>query len=1408
MRTLNLRFAAGLIVGLALVVAGAFFLHHYQSDRIARDMRWQVDRCRESGETDEAIRNAYRYLEFRPDDVEMLVELSTWLESRPGGRKQVTGVINLVERALRVTPDRDDLRRRVVVLNLRLSRWGECLDHLDRLLQNQPNDPELLAWLGECKQWTGRHAEAAASYKKSLLADPKRVATYLDYSYLLHRHLRQTDEARRMLEAAVAQCPDRADARIALARFLRMLNKMPEAQAAANEAVRLAPDDVTVLMTAGEIFQADGKFRQARELMQRASDREPNNGRVTCSLAWLMLVEGKSDEALTRLRSALAENPNDVNILTLMGDMLALDGRLTAVEAVVADLDKLQKAHPEQSRHADYMKGRLAMRRGDYAGAADQLDRLRLASAKSPNFVKQVNYLLANCYRELRREPQELEAYRRIVESDENAAFFRLEFARALAHYGEIDESLNQYRAAVQRQDLPPRSVVDALGEIVDRCRKVHADKSLGAFERTFEAVKADDPSINAVLAKVELWRLRSRLPEALKIADQYLARHPNHVPMHGERVRILDAMFGPDRAASALAEAERRLGDQAEFRIARLRLAGPRTSPGHCGPLLAAGAKLDGFTPDDRVQVLSELITTCAAVGDSMALGQALEMLRHSRPDHMAARSVLLSRAITANDHALRTALRDELAAIEGANGWCGRLSAVEADVASAQSGDARAAAAARSALEAMAKERPGDPVVEFQLGRLAEIADAPGAREHYSAALDRGLLDQPIEEQLARLVLADVDRRKVRVLIEDSPLFDRLRIEADRAFIRILLPMAAASNRSSLADRLLRANPDATGPQLVWLGRILQEIGSSRPAQAAFDRATKVAPASEETWAARLGYYAEQGDQAKVNDLIAEARKTLSAGDTALAISRWLESSGRLGETVKLLREAATQNPSDTSIRKRLAGLYIQTGQVAEARAELSAIIDQPKVHADDLAWARRTLAVNLAVAPSTEAFRKALALIDKNQAGESRAPEDMRALAVVLAAQRGRQFDERGGLTCRQKALTTLELLDKDDGMTADDLVLSARLLRSEQREDAWRQAAERLEREHGNNVTALTYLVREAIRSDRLPDAERLLARLQALDPNRFETIALTYIAKNLAGDEAGATTLAETYVDGAAGSVKAARSLRVGLLVTEFLQNYALADKPQAAAAARTLGIRMTRQGLGRDPQALLNLVRLYCRDGRTDLALDFLQTDAVRRSFSIEATAAAAALVLRNGDPTPQQTQAVVRMVEDFARRNPSSVSLMLARADLLDSQRKHEKAAEIYRHVLQTDPNNLLALNNLAWILSFDPKMIGEAQRLIQEAIDRNGPLDALLETRGRILFAAGKRDEGMRDLAEAVASSPSAGGYFSLALMYSQAERPDQARVALDQARRFGLSPADVHPLDAGAYRELVRK
>src|SRR5439155_13147133 len=104
-------------------------------------------------------------------------------------------------------------------------------------------------------------------------------------------------------------------------------------------------------------------------------------------------------------------------------------------------------------------------------------------------------------------------------------------------------------------------------------------------------------------------------------------------------------------------------------------------------------------------------------------------------------------------------------------------------------------------------------------------------------------------------------------------------------------------------------------------------------------------------------------------------------------------------------------------------------------------------------------------------------------------------------------------------------------------------------------------------------------------------------------------------------------------------------------------------------------------------------------------------------------------------------------------------------------------------------DPDNVLALNNLAWTLSLDRKdqaKVRESLAHIQRAIDLAGPLDELLDTRARILFESGQPEAGLRDMCEAVNEAPSATRLTDYAIMLRKACKAGEAERALPEGRR----------------------
>src|SRR5262249_12549456 len=171
----------------------------------------------------------------------------------------------------------------------------------------------------------------------------------------------------------------------------------------------------------------------ARALLDTGAKKFPKNTRFACSLAWLQLYDGHPDRAVATLRAAKAANPKDVDVLTLLGDLLAQDGQVGPLEETLKELTDLN-APPER---VQYVEARLLMRRGRYAAAAAKLDALRTAVQRSPNLSRQANHLLAQCYAATDDAAGELDAYRRLLDHDPAAGTVRLEYARALARRGK-----------------------------------------------------------------------------------------------------------------------------------------------------------------------------------------------------------------------------------------------------------------------------------------------------------------------------------------------------------------------------------------------------------------------------------------------------------------------------------------------------------------------------------------------------------------------------------------------------------------------------------------------------------------------------------------------------------------------------------------------------------------------------------------------------------------------------------------------------------------------------------------------------------------------------------------------------------------------------------------------------------
>jgi Flp pilus assembly protein TadD len=240
-------------------------------------------------------------------------------------------------------------------------------------------------------------------------------------------------------------------------------------------------------------------------------------------------------------------------------------------------------------------------------------------------------------------------------------------------------------------------------------------------------------------------------------------------------------------------------------------------------------------------------------------------------------------------------------------------------------------------------------------------------------------------------------------------------------------------------------------------------------------------------------------------------------------------------------------------------------------------------------------------------------------------------------------------------------------------------------------------------------------------------------------------------------------------------------------------------------------LRSYAEAPGARPERLLLYAGLHGRLGQVQEALD--ACEQARAKCPPEAVGGAAVAVLRAARGRPDvkedvwRAQAVRAVVwlKEAAAKAPDSVVLRLQTADLLDLLGREAEVEGLYRQVLQRDPRNHVALNNLAWLLGKRPGGAAEGLKVIGQAIDAHGPRPELLDTRAVLYLAMNEPAKAVADLEHAVADGPTPTKFYHLARAHHQARDVVAARRALARATEGGLTEERLPPPEREAFRRL---
>ena len=136
-----------------------------------------------------------------------------------------------------------------------------------------------------------------------------------------------------------------------------------------------------------------------------------------------------------------------------------------------------------------------------------------------------------------------------------------------------------------------------------------------------------------------------------------------------------------------------------------------------------------------------------------------------------------------------------------------------------------------------------------------------------------------------------------------------------------------------------------------------------------------------------------------------------------------------------------------------------------------------------------------------------------------------------------------------------------------------------------------------------------------------------------------------------------------------------------------------------------------------------------------------------------------------------------------------------------------------LHRQVLAIDPDNIAAMNNLAYTLAAqkptDKAGLAESMKLIQGAMARAPQITAFQDTLGWLEILNGQGAEGTRRIAQAIGSlrlDPAV--HYHLGMGYLKTGQADLARMHLQNVALLAKDHKDVRelPLADAALKELA--
>jgi tetratricopeptide (TPR) repeat protein len=1462
-----------MVVAFTLLGSGWFMLHRMQRRELHGRFLELAKRAEESDppQYDRAQRFLRLYLLVKEDDVEALTRYAILLDDKlPETPKP--HVLSVYKRILHLDRSNPEIPLRAAKIYAITGDEDEALKLLTPLTNADVINPEVYVLLGHIKAkkvvggesvQQARWKEAEDYYRKAIDGAPKKLPTYVYLANLLHQSLKKPKEAAKVMNDLVQANEKDAQAFVIRAVFRQSVDsqdRTPEGQqnqtknladadADLEIARKLAPKDLGVLLASAhqERLQASltedkdkkvGYFEKARQYLKRAGDADRNDPRVLPQLAELEVAANRRDVAIDlydiaqkKARGKFERNDHLWKLASLLID----DNKPKKAE----DAIELLKQNGMQTYYVDFLRARVAVQNKNWSEAISLLESARpLLAMMKRDLAVRADLLLATCFEQIGQMDQQLIVYQRALNLDPKNDTARYGLATTLAAHGRLEDAIVESRAIkggsllharflirknlqLPREQANWKAISKSLDDIVKANPKkesevspLHAEVALLQAEvamaeatglelqaKSLQASRDEDKDKGkGKEAKAKLQEANQRFADASKYIEMAKVEAPKSIEPWIAASAVAGRKGDADGTAKALAilsEASAKYPERPEWRIAKLRYV-PSKKEDAIPYLQSIGESLDAVQNPDKAVVLRYLADAYERTGNRAEAEKLWRQIVVLQPNQLGVQLSAFDFFVRSENEKGMTDTLAGIKKIEGPSGpvgqfaeaerlihECGRL--VKAQKKLPPEAQPKLAAARRH-LNAAAVKRPNWSRIPISLATAAEFegdvdlaikhmfeAEKLGNRQtHLLMALASHLKDKNrlVEAQTVLRKLHEVDlagTHELQMRAAEISLFTQ---DLGRAYD--LTQMAVTGDSKNFKD-------------LLWRGQMLAALDHPTEAEKALRSAINLADDDPRPWMLMVQLRSRSADpeKKKALEVIEEMKAKLPAGKAPFSLAQCYQLIGKNEEAEKAYQEALAAAPNDPDQQKFLlqsvASFYLSSAKPDKAESPLRRLL-QTNLNAsqEQQMWARRNLARALMAqidkkhskddkkpADENDKEKQAMSFVEQNLAVNPASKEDRLIRALLLG----------GDDTRRKEAIKEIEALYQGKQMSSDITLVLATLYDAEQ---DWRQA----------RVLMTNYL---SAHPDHVKDQVRLadfVNKLMIHNERNDAEVWFRALQESVKSSKENAKVAEGTAR--LAGLVRRHPSLARGMSSENVDALRAFADKSgdkiNLAAHAELLS------GLGRLDEALEICGRLL--------------KDAPVLGISTAVSAVCA------NKASPKQFAQVEGWVEDARKKAAKSPDdghqWNLQLALLKERQSNFAEAEVLYRSVLNSKKFNLIAKNNLAFLLGLTGKETEALQHfdsLLTELAKQDPPNEGCeaLDSRAAVLRLQGKLVEAEKDIRTALKEAETPYRLFHFAQIQHSAGKSKEARETMLKAIGLGLSVEMVHPLEVKSYETL---